>query len=131
MSHFTTVKTVVRDKAVLCETLLHLHYEFREGERLPIRGYSGQNTYGQVVVNTGSGYDVGFQRQQDESFSVCADWWGVEGKTNIRQTSFLQALNQNYSHLAIQKQALKLGCIIESESVNEKGEIVMVVCEPV
>ena len=55
----------------------------------------------------------------------------MEGKTNIRQTSFLQALNQNYSHLAIQKQALKLGCIIESESVNEKGEIVMVVCEPV
>ncbi len=130
MSHFTTVKTVVRDKAILCETLRKLKYEFQVGEYLPIRGYQGQNTFGHIVINTGSEYDIGFQRQKDGSFHVCTDWWGIEGTTGIRQEDFLHALNQNYSHIAIKKQVQEQGYIIEKEQVNENGEIELVVCEP-
>ena len=36
MSHFTTVKTVIRDQETLRETLQQLHYNFQVGERLPI-----------------------------------------------------------------------------------------------
>lgn len=131
MSHFTTIKTVIRDQVVLEDTLRSLHYDFRVGEALAIRGYQGNRTTGQVVVNTGSVYDIGFQRQEDRAFAVCADWWGVQKDTQIRQDEFLREVNQAYSHRAVKREVLSQGYIIESENVLENGEIELVVCEPI
>lgn len=129
MSHFSTVKTVIRDQESLVQTLRQLHYDFQVGERLPIRGYADNRQYGQVVINTGSKYDIGFQRQTDETFSVCADWWGVQGNTRLREQSFLEQVNQTYAHQAIRRQVLEDGYLIEEERVLENGEIELVVCE--
>lgn len=129
MSHFTRVKTVIRDQVLLQDTLRQLHYRFQAGERVPIRGYQGNTEYGQVVVDTGSAYDIGFQRQADESFAVCTDWWGVNNKTQLREESFLQQVNKTYAHLAVKQQVLASGYIIEDEVVLPNGEIELVVCE--
>ena len=129
MSHFTRVQTVIRDQAVLEETLRQLHYRFQAGERAPIRGYQGNQDFGQVVVDTGSAYDIGFQRQPDQSFAVCADWWGVRNKTKLREESFLQEVNRTYAHLAVKRQVIERGLIIEEENVLPNGEIELVVCE--
>jgi len=133
MSHFTRVKTVIRDREILCESLRQLHYQFQEGERVPIRGYANNAEYGQVVVNTGSRYDIGFQRQSDETYACCADWWGVNGNTSIRQESFLQDVNRTYNHVAVRRQIdeqVKAGAwILESEQVLPNGEIELVVAE--
>ena len=129
MSHFTTVKTVIRNVETLQETLRHLHYEFQAGDRLPIRGYRDNQQHGQVVINTGSKYDIGFQRQSDETFNVCADWWGVNGNTDIREKAFLEQLNQSYAHLTVRGQVENEGYRIEVERVLENGEIELVVCE--
>jgi hypothetical protein len=129
MSHFTTVKTVIRDQATLVETLRQLHHDFQVGDRLPIRGFADNRQYGQVVINTGSEYDIGFQRQEDETFSVCADWWGVEGNTALRERPFLDQVNQAYAHQTVKKQVLEDGYLIEEERVLENGEIELVVCE--
>ena len=129
MSHFTRVQTVIRDPVMLADTLRQLHYHFQTGERLPIRGYQNNTEYGQVVIDTGSRYDIGFQRQPDQTFNVCADWWGVEGNTSIRQMPFLEQLNRTYAHLAVKQQVLEQGLIIEEEKVLPNGEIELVVCE--
>jgi hypothetical protein len=129
MSHFTRVQTVIRDQILLEDTLRQLHHRYQAGERVPIRGYQGNTEYGQVVVDTGSRYDIGFQRQPDETFQVCADWWGVHGNTQLRQESFTQELNRTYAHLAVRKQVLEQGLIIEEERVLENGEIEILVCE--
>ncbi len=129
MSHFTTVKTVIRDQLVLEDTLRQLHYDFQVGTRIPIRGYQENNAFGQVVINTGTKYDIGFQRQQDESYSVCADWWGVGLDTSIEEKGFLQELNQTYSHIGVKKQVLEQGYLIEEEKRHENGDIELVICE--
>jgi hypothetical protein len=129
MSHFTRVQTQVRDLALLEDTLRQLHYRYQVGERIPIRGYQGNREYGQVVIDTGSQYDIGFQRQADETYGLCTDWWGVEGSTDIRQESFTQELNRTYAHLAVKKQVLEQGLIIEEEKVLANGEVELVVCE--
>lgn len=129
MSHFTRVKTVIRDQVVLEESLRQLHYDFRVGERLPIRGYMGNRETGQVVVHTGSAYDIGFQRQADDTFQVCADWWGVQKDTSIREATFLQQINQTYALQVVKKQVVEDGYIIEDERVLENGEIELVVAE--
>ena len=60
MSHFTRIKTGIRDQLVLEDTLRHLHYQFKAGERIPIRGYQGNREFGQVAVDTGSAYALDF-----------------------------------------------------------------------
>jgi hypothetical protein len=130
MSHFTTIRTVIRDKVLLCDALRHLHHRFQEGERVLIRGYQGNQACGEVVIDTGCKYDIGFQRQQDETFAVCADWWGVQGNTRIREADFLRQINQTYQHLAVRQQVELHGYIIEEERVLQNGEIEIVVSEP-
>ena len=129
MSHFTRVQTVIRDQALLEETLRQLHYQFQAGERVPIRGYQGNQESGEVVIDTGSDYDIGFQRQADQSFAVCTDWWGVRNKTKLREESFLQELNRTYALLAVKQKVIEQGLIIEEENVLPNGEIELVVCE--
>ena len=129
MSHFTRVQTVIRDQALLEEALRQLNYQFQSGESVLVRGYQGNQESAQVVIDTGSGYDIGFQRQADRSFAVCADWWGVRNTTKLRQESFLQELNRTYAHLAVKQQVIKQGLIIEEENILPNGEIELVVCE--
>jgi len=129
VSHFTRVQTVIRDQGLLEEALRQMHCRFQAGERVPIRGYQGNEEFGQVVIDTGSAYDIGFQRQADQSFAVCADWWGVRNKTKLRQESFLQEVNRTYAHLAVKRQVIEQGLIIEEENILPNGEIELVVCE--
>ena len=129
MSHFTRVQTVIRDRVLLEDTLRQMHQRFQSGERIPIRGYAGNREYGEVVIDTGSAYDIGFQRQADDSYNLCADWWGVQGNTPLRQDSFTQELNRTYAHLAVKQQVLEQGLIIEEERVLDNGEIEILVCE--
>ena len=129
MSHFSRVQTVIRDQALLEEALRQLNYQFQSGERVLVRGYQGNQESAQVIIDTGSAYDIGFQRQPDGSFAVCADWWGVRNKTKLRQESFLQEVNRTYAHLAVKQQVIKQGLIIEEENILPNGEIELVVCE--
>ena len=129
MSHFTRVQTVIRDRALLEEALRQLNYQFQSGESVLVRGYQGNQESAQVVIDTGSEYESGFERQADQSFAVCADWWGVRNKTKLREESFLQELNRTYAHLAVKQQVLKQGLIIEEENILPNGEIELVVCE--
>ena len=129
MSHFTRVQTVIRDQALLEEALRQLNYQFQSGESVPVRGYQGNQEAAQVVIDTGSGYDIGFQRQADQSFAVCTDWWGVRNHTKLREESFLQEVNRTYAHLAVKRQVIKQGLIIEEENILPNGEIELVVCE--
>ena len=129
MSHFTRVQTVIRDQGLLEEALRQLNYQFQAGERVPIRGYQGNQESAQVVIDTGSEYDIGFQRQADQSFAVCTDWWGVRNKTKLRQESFLQEVKRTYALLAVKQKVIEQGLIIEEENVLPNGEIELVVCE--
>ena len=108
MSHFTRVHTVIRDQALLEQALRQLRYRFQAGDSVPIRGYHGNQEFGQVVIDTGSGYDIGFQRQADQSFAVCSDWWGVRNRTKLREEAFLQEVNRTYTHLAVKRRVTEL-----------------------
>jgi hypothetical protein len=129
MSHFTRVRTVIRDQPVLEDTLRALNYRFRSGERVPIRGYRGNTEYGQVVVDNGSGYDIGFQRQSDSNFTICADWWGVQGGSALREESFIRDVNRTYAHLTVKRQLERDMFIIEAERVLPNGEIEIIAYE--
>jgi len=134
MSHFTKIKTVIREEARLCEALRELHHEFRQGQNLAVRGYPGDTQTAQVVINTGCAYDIGFQRAGNGAFDAVADWdYGIKNKAESRfqKDRFLAEINQKYAHLAVREEVRQRGFIIEEERTLSNGEIELVVCEPI
>jgi hypothetical protein len=128
MSHFVKIRTQIREHEHLVQALRDLHYQFQAGEQLAVRGWAGNRETAEVVVNTGSNYDIGFRRQAQE-YEVVADWWGVENNTQIRQRTFLEQVNQRYSYNLIKEQAREQYLIVEEEQTLENGDVVIVLSE--
>jgi len=128
MSHFQRIRTQIREREHLTQALRDLHFQFQEGENLVVRGYPGTRERAEVVVETGSAYDIGFQRNADV-YEVVADWWGVQKDTRLRETTFLQDVQRQYAYNLIREQAREQDLIIEEERVMESGEIVLLISE--
>jgi SOS-response transcriptional repressor LexA len=128
MSHFVRVRTQIREREHLVQALRDLHLRFQEGQSITVRGYAGNREAAEVVVDTGSKYDIGFRRQAGE-FEVIADWWGVETSTSIGRTSFVQQVSQRYSYNVIHEQAREQYLVVEEEQELENGDIVILLSE--
>lgn len=128
MSHFLKIKTQIREKDHLVRSLRDLHYRFQEGNNLIVRGYSENRERSEVVVDTGSQYDIGFQRRAD-AYEIVADWWGVEKDTSIRQESFIQQVNRQYNYNLIMDQAVEQNLVVEKEEILASGDMVIILSE--
>jgi len=128
MSHFVKIRTQIREREHLVQALRDLHCQYREGANLVVRGYAGNREHAEVVVDTGSAYDIGFQRKGQE-YEVVADWWGVQGNTAIRQEAFVQQINRQYAYHVIHDQAREQNLIVEMEETLANGDVVIVLSE--
>jgi len=128
MSHFVRIRTQIREREHLVQALRDLHYQFQEGRNIVVRGYAGNRETADVVVDTGSKYDIGF-RQQAEEFEVVADWWGVETSTQVRQQTFLAQVSQRYAYNLVKEQAREQYLVVEEEQELENGDVVLLLSE--
>ena len=60
MSHFSTVKTELRDRDALLAALGDLGHDPRQGS-LSVRGYRGQTQTAELAVAQANGADIGFR----------------------------------------------------------------------
>lgn len=130
MSHFTQVQTRIQDLVLLEEALRQLNYEFETGDELIIHGYQNETQTAQVLIKTGGNYDIGLQRQPDNSYAISADWWGVKRSSEIKRDEFVNKLNKVYAHLVVKRQVVDQGLIIEEEKILDNGDIELVLVEP-
>ena len=128
MSHFVRVRRQIRKRERLVSSLRDLHYQFQVGENLVVRGFAGGTERAEVVVDTGSKYDIGFRRSA-EQYEVVADWWGVEGNTRLRQQSFVQDVNRQYAYNVILDQAREQDLLIEEQQTLENDDVVILLSE--
>ena len=129
MSHFTRIQTQIREREGLLNALRDLHYAYRVGESLPVRGYYTEGEKAEIVVDTGSEYDIGFIRRK-EVYEAVADWdWGIERKTSIRQKTFVEQLNRQYAYNNIVHYVEERNLIIEEERTLENGDTVFILAE--
>lgn len=130
MSHFIHLKTQIREKSLLERALrdLNLQYRAAQGNVLPVRGYRDNREQAEIVVDTHSQYDIGFQRQQD-GYEIVADWWGVQKDTPLRQESFCQQINRQYAYTVLKEQAREQNLVWEEERPLENGDLVILLSE--
>jgi hypothetical protein len=91
MSHFTTIKTEVRDLDALGEACSELGFQLHQNT--PCRGYAGATRDAHRTIVLKGPYDVAVDPQQDGTFGLTTDWWGghVEREVGAGYGRLLQA----------------------------------------
>ena len=65
MSHFSTVKTKIKDLDCLRKALNDLGYQFTEDEEgVDVKGYRKQKTKAQISIHVSKTYDIGIHVDQ-------------------------------------------------------------------
>lgn len=122
MSHFTTVKTKIKDLVRLKLAVEDLGLILVESEELmEVRGYQGNVEKSHLIIKATDHYDIGVQQTQ-EGYTFVADWWGIEMETGLKEKQWVDKLTQRYSYHKVLAEITQRGFTLEEE-VSEEGEI--------
>ena len=123
MSHFSNIKTKIRNLKSLKAALSDLGIEWKSGPR-DVRGYQGQTHTAEIVVEQDNNFDVGFSWNGSE-YELVADlqYWqqplSVEG--------FLKRVTQRYAYNTVVDESAKQGFELAEQQKNDDGSIRLVV----
>lgn len=126
MSHFTSVKTKIRNMSCLIRALKDLGYTYtlaEEHQQVHVRGYQGQTTDALMSIRASKTYDIGVRLTADGTYEFIADWWGVETTRGVAEEEFVKVLTQRYSYHKVMDEIKKKGYTLESEEVKEDQTI--------
>jgi hypothetical protein len=119
MSHFSQIKTQIRNLNSLQAALTDLGIDWKSGSKT-VRGYRGQTRNAEITIEQDNGYDVGFSWNGKE-YELVADmqyWqqsWSVEG--------FLRQVTQRYAYHTVVNETARQGFHIAEQKQNEDGSI--------
>ena len=125
MSHFSTVKTELRQIDPLVQALNDLGYSPDQGER-PVRGYRGQTVTADLAVAMDNGGDLGFRlNEKTGAYELVTDLdlW----KQTIPVERFLSKLTQRYALNTVLKASGIEGFQVAEKQVKQDGSIELVV----
>jgi hypothetical protein len=127
MSHFTTVKSKIKDLECLKLALQDLKYEFEEAEAgVQVRGYLGQLEKADLVIKASKTYDVGV-RKTAQGYELLADWWGIETTRGLTEQEFVNQLTQRYAYHKVIKEVQARGFTISTQEEEENNTIQLTV----
>lgn len=125
MSHFSTIKTELRDRQSLLEALEDLGHDPRQGS-LMVRGYRGQTVEAQLAVAQANGADIGFRLNPETgSYELVTDLdlWNQA----VPVERFLAQLNQRYALRSILAATAEEGFQVSEQAQQQDGSIELVV----
>ena len=125
MSHFSTIKTKLKNKPQLQEALEILQYDVKEDQELKVTGSHGIN-HETVEAELAIGSDVGFRMNpMTGEYELVADLetWNQP----IPVERFLDKVNQQYARMTIHDQVKKMGFQVEEEWEMDDNSIELTV----
>ena len=125
MSHFSTVKTELRDRESLLAALRDLGQEPSSGEQ-PVRGYRGQTVTADLCCPQREGGDIGFRwnsAEQRYELVTDLDLW----KQSVPVERFLAQLTQRYALQSILRSSAEEGYQVAEQRQQADGSIELVV----
>ncbi|MFM9041794.1 MAG: DUF1257 domain-containing protein [Vulcanococcus sp.] len=125
MSHFSTVKTELRDRTALIDALIDLGHTPSEAAK-PVRGYRGQTVTADLTVPAEGSGDLGFRwNAASGSYELVADLdlWSQP----IPVERFLAKLTQRYALRSILAASAQEGFQVSEQRQEQDGTIELVV----
>ncbi len=122
MSHFTTIKTQIKDIEALKSACAELNLPVLE--KAQARGYYENKTRGDFVIKLKGPYDIAVQKQPDGTFGLTADLWSGYVEQEVGQN--YGKLLQLYAVHKAMNEARKKGHLV-TRSTKATGEIKLVI----
>ena len=125
MSHFSTIKTKLKNKPILQEALEILQYDVKQDQELKVTGAHGighETVEAQLAIGT----DVGFRLNEITGvYELVADLetWNQP----IPVERFVDKVTQQYARMTIHNQVKEMGFQVEEEWEMVDGSIELVV----
>jgi hypothetical protein len=122
MSHFSQIKTQIRNLDSLQAALTDLGLDWKAGSKA-VRGYQGQTRTAEVAIEQSNGYDIGFSWNGDE-YELISDlqfWqqpWTVD--------RFLSQVTQRYAYHTVVSTTAQQGFQITDQQKATDGSIRLV-----
>jgi hypothetical protein len=123
MSHFSNIKTKIRNLTSLQAALNDLGIDWKSGPS-QVRGYQGQTLDADVVVEQNNNYDIGFSWNGSE-YELVADLQYWEQPLTV--DGFLRQVTQRYAYHTVVAETTKQGFAVAEQQKNEDGSIRLVV----
>lgn len=123
MSHFSQIKTQIRNLDSLKDALTDLGIDWKEGSKA-VRGYRGQTHTAEIAIEQENGYDIGF-RWNGQEYELVADlqYW----QQNVSVEGFLRQITQRYAYRTVVKETARAGFAVAEQQNNKDGSIRLVV----
>jgi hypothetical protein len=87
-----------------------------------VRGWRGQTSLAEVSINMGR-YDIGVVKNEDGSYGLQADWWGVETTFGKTEQEVVDEINKAYAYQVVVAACEEQGYRIEEQVQAEDGTI--------
>ena len=125
MSHFSTIKTKLRNKPQLQEALEILQYDVKEDQELKVTGSHGIG-HETVEAELAIGTDIGFRMNpMTGEYELVADLetWNQP----IPVERFMDKVNQQYARMTVHNTVKEMGFQVEEEWEMEDNTIELTV----
>ena len=125
MSHFSAIRTKIRNKPELQEALELLQYNVLEDQELKVTGAHGIK-HETVTADLAIAKDIGFRlNPMTNEYELVADLETWDQPIPVER--FIDKVNQQYARMTIHNSVKKMGFQIEEEWEMEDNSIELVV----
>lgn len=121
MSHFSQIKTQIRDLTALQSALTDVGARWT-GSR-EVKGYRGQTRRAEVAIEQENGYDIGFSWNGQE-YELVADlqYW----QQPLTVEGFLNQVTQRYAYHTVVKETARQGFQVAEQQEQQDGSLRLV-----
>ena len=126
MSHFSTIKTKIKNKPELLEALLILGHDVQENQELVITNPDHAKNHPVVYAEVAVSNDIGFRwNEETETYDLYSDHatWNLD----VPPSRFLDKVTQQYARMTVHNQVKELGFQIEEEWEMDDNSIELTV----
>ena len=126
MSHFSTIKTKIKDKSNLIEALQLLQYDIKENQELVITNPDHAEDHPVVHAQVAISNDIGFRwNDETQTYDLYSDHgtWNL----NIPPSRFVDKVTQQYARMTIHNTVKDMGFEVAEEWELEDNSIELTV----
>ena len=126
MSHFSTIKTKIKNKPELLEALLILGHDVQENQELVITNPDHAENHPVVHAEVTVSNDIGFRwNEETETYDLYSDHatWNLD----VPPSRFLDKVTQQYARMTVHNQVKELGFQVEEEWEMDDNSIELTV----
>ncbi|WP_020614514.1 DUF1257 domain-containing protein [Sediminispirochaeta bajacaliforniensis] len=128
MSHFTQVKTQIKEMEMLKKALEALGMEFteaKEGEKLMVKGWEDRSVEAELSINPGCSYGIAVTTAEN-GYELNADWWAIETYTGKTREKILGSIEKQYAYETVMDKVRKQGySVVTEEESSESIKLVV------